>query len=85
MKQPFDRRELLSSALAITRLEGEMAEAKAKREPAPISAGDDHEVDQVVRHYGVTREQARRLIREHGANRRELEAAAGRLSAKRSL
>ena len=51
----------------------------------PVSAGDEHELDNLVRHYGVTREEARRLIKEHGHSRRDLEAAAGLLKAKRTF
>jgi hypothetical protein len=51
----------------------------------PLSADDDHSIDHIVKHYGVTREQARQLIKEHGASRLDLEAAAGRLMAKRVL
>jgi hypothetical protein len=61
-----------------------MPDTKLKLEtPRTVSADDEHEVDNVVRHYGLTREQARQLIRQFGGNRRELEAAAGRITAKR--
>jgi hypothetical protein len=61
-----------------------MSDAKIKsRETGAVSPNDEREVDNVVRHYGITREQARQLIRQHGNSRRELEAAAGQLRAKR--
>ena len=67
-------------------LEGSMPDMKpTSTEPRPVSAEDEHELDNLVRHYGVTREEARRLIREHGHSRRELEAAAGLLKAKRTF
>jgi hypothetical protein len=48
-----------------------------------VPSDSEHEVDNVVRHYGVTREQARQLIKQYGSSRKELEAAAGQLRAKR--
>jgi hypothetical protein len=58
-----------------------MPDVKTKIEG--VSPDDEHELDHIVRHYGLTREEARRLIKDHGNSRRELEAAAGRLKAKR--
>jgi hypothetical protein len=57
-----------------------MSNSKTKDEEP---AADEREIDNLVRHYGVTREEARRLLKEHGNSPRELEAAAGRLTAKR--
>ena len=63
-----------------------MPDTKTTREEAgKVSVGDEHEIDNLVRHYGVTRAQARQLINEYGNSRRELEAAAGRLKAKRTF
>jgi len=63
-----------------------MPNAKTKvEETGAVSAGDEREVDNLVRHYGITREEARQLIKQFGNSRRELEAAAGRLKAKRML
>jgi hypothetical protein len=63
-----------------------MADGKTKEEqPTGAPKDDEHELDRIVKHYGITREEARRLIRQHGDNRRDLEAAAGQLKAKRIL
>jgi hypothetical protein len=62
-----------------------MPDEKTAPERWPLSADDDHSIDDIVKHYGVTREQARQLIKDHGASRLDLEAAAGRLMAKRVL
>jgi len=67
-------------------VEGSMPDTKTSfQETGAVPAGDEGEIDNLVRHYGITREQARRLIDEYGNSRRELEAAAGRLKAKRIL
>jgi hypothetical protein len=44
---------------------------------------DQSEIDYFVRQYGLTHEEARELIRAHGDDRKELDAAAGRLKAAR--
>jgi hypothetical protein len=46
---------------------------------------DQSEIDYFVRQYGLTREEARELIRVHGDDRKELDAAAGRLKAARLI
>jgi len=46
----------------------------------PTSVSSDYgEIDHVANQYGLTRAEARQLIRTYGYDRKELEAAAGRL------
>jgi hypothetical protein len=46
-----------------------------------VSGSEDYEIDCLARQYGVTREQARDLIRRVGNNRAKLDEAAKRLKA----
>jgi Protein of unknown function (DUF3606) len=43
-----------------------------------VSGSEDYEIDYLARQYGVTREQARDLIRRVGNNRAKLDEAAKR-------
>lgn len=44
---------------------------------------DDDLVDHVVRHYGLTRDQARDVVRRHRDDPKQMDAAAGTLAAGR--
>ena len=56
-----------------------MADDKSNRggrDRATVSGSEGYEVDFFARKHGLTHEQARALIKEHGNNREELDAAA---------
>ena len=44
-----------------------------------VSGSEDYEVEYFAKKHGLTRPQARDLIKKHGNNRKELDAAAERL------
>jgi len=44
-----------------------------------VSGSENYEVDHFAKKHGLTRQQARDLIKKHGSNRKELDAAAERL------
>lgn len=52
-------------------------------DPKKGSPGEDHEVDYVVRKYGLTRDQARGIVKEHMGDRDKIDAAAGNMKAHR--
>jgi hypothetical protein len=59
-----------------------MADDKSNRgEPdrSRVSGSEDYEVEHFARQHGISAEQARQLIAEHGNNRDELAKAAQRL------
>jgi hypothetical protein len=50
-----------------------------QRERSKVSSIDDYEVAYVTRRYGLTREQARKIIQDHGGDRDKIDAAASKL------
>ena len=48
-----------------------------------VSGSEPYEVDYFAKKHGLTRQQAEALIKQHGNNRKELDAAAERLKAGR--
>lgn len=60
-----------------------MADDKTNRgEPdrSRVAGGQDFEVDYLARKHGISEEQVRKLIREHGNDRAKVEAAISRLA-----
>ena len=49
----------------------------------PDQNGEDDLVDHVVHHYGLTRDQARDVVRRHRDDPRKIDAAAGDIKASR--
>jgi hypothetical protein len=58
-----------------------MAHANSK----PTGQANDPEslIDYVIHQYGLTRDQAREIVREHGSNREMVDAIAGKVRAAR--
>jgi hypothetical protein len=51
----------------------------------PTGQADDPEglIDYVIHQYGLTRDQAREIVREHGSDREMVDAVAGKIRAAR--
>jgi hypothetical protein len=59
-----------------------MADDKTKRGAADrqkVAGGQDHEVRHLAGKFGISTDQAKTLIEQHGTNRERLEAAARKL------
>jgi hypothetical protein len=64
-----------------------MADDKSKRgkqDRERLAGGEAYEVEYFARKHGITMEQARQLIKEHGNNRAKLDAEAEKLKGKKS-
>jgi hypothetical protein len=62
-------------------LESMMDDKTHRGEPdrSRVSGSEAYEVDHFAKQHGLTRQQAQDLIKKHGNNRKELDAAARRL------
>ena len=59
-----------------------MSDDKITREEpdrSKISSSEDYEIAYVTKRYGLTRDQARKIIRDHNGNRDQVDAAANKL------
>jgi hypothetical protein len=52
---------------------------QGKQDRSRVSAEQGYEVEYFARKHGITKEQAEKLIKEHGSNRATLDAAAEKL------
>ena len=62
-----------------------MADDKSNRggpDRSRVSGEQGYEVEYFARKHGITKDQAEKLIKEHGSNRAQLDAAAEKLSAR---
>jgi Protein of unknown function (DUF3606) len=79
--EPSRRSQVLPLELG-TRKVDDMADDKTKvgaADRSRVASEQDYEVDHFAKRHGITADQARELIRKHGNNRDELDAAAGNL------
>jgi ABC-type microcin C transport system permease subunit YejB len=52
---------------------------RGQQDRAQVSGSQDHEVDYFARKHGITADQVRELIKQHGNDRATLEREVGRL------